>query len=143
VLWNDLGVSHSFRKEYEPAGKAFAEAHRLAPQEVEYLVNLATLRQWQGRTAESLSLYRTAAARSPKEPVYQLKSADIYLAQGKKAKAREALQRAWELRPASPKLLQQMGEDFRILGEAQRAAECFEAAKRAASEVRVPVAAQP
>ena len=129
VLYNNLGVSYGFLKKYGEAKSAFQKAHQLDQDNTEYLVNLATICLWEGQPETALKLYRGGIARRPREPVYDLKMADIYLSQGLKGRTLERLQTAWGLHPESPKVLQQMGEDFEKLGWADLARQCFEKEK--------------
>jgi tetratricopeptide (TPR) repeat protein len=69
--------------------------------------------------------YRSGINRHPREPVYYLKMADLYLSRGLKEKAFEKLQTAWNLNPNSPKVIQQIGEDFDRVGRADLAQQCY------------------
>jgi protein O-mannosyl-transferase len=125
VYQNDLGVSCSFLKKYLDAQKAFENAHRLDLDNSEYLVNLATIYFWEGQPERALGCYRQGIHRHPEEPVYDLKMADIYLSQGLKSKALEKLRFAWSLNPDNPKWIEQIGEDFKKLGQAGLAQQCM------------------
>ena len=134
VFHNNLGVSYVFLKKYKEAQKAFDAAHRLDPDDPEYLVNLATIDLWEGRPEKALEWYRQGIARHPREAVYYLKMADIHITQGSKAKALKDLLAAWDLNPISPKVIQQIGEDFEKVGKSDRAQECFIKAKALSSK---------
>lgn len=123
---NKLGVSDCFLKKYGDARDQFERAHALDPVNPEYLVNLATIYQWQGRPGKALEWYRRGIRRDPRQAVYHLKMADIYLSQGLRVRALESLRKAWDLHPANPKLLRQMGEDFEKAGRPEEARQCLD-----------------
>ena len=125
VFYNNLGVSWGFLKKNQEAWKAFDRAHRLDHDNSEYLVNLATVDLWEGRWEKSLAWYEKGIARQPREPVYFLKMADIYIARGKKVMALDKLRKGWGLNPQNTKVIQQMGEDFEAIGQTALAQECF------------------
>jgi Tfp pilus assembly protein PilF len=96
----------------------------LAPDQSDYLVNLATVYQWEKKTDQALNIYKQGIRHNPKEPVYYLKMADLYLSQGEKEKALERLDKAWNLGPKNAKVLSQMGEDYQQAGQADMANRC-------------------
>ncbi len=91
---DNLGVSDCFLNNYEGARVEFDQAHHLAPDNADYLINLATVYQWEKKTDQALSLYKQGIRHNPKEPVYYLKMADLYLSRGEKEKALERLDKA-------------------------------------------------
>ncbi len=64
---DNLGVSDCFLNNYEGARVEFDQAHRLAPDQADYLVNLATVYQWEKKTAQALSLYKKGILRKSEQ----------------------------------------------------------------------------
>ena len=130
AFYNNLGVSYGFLKKNREAQAAFEKAHRLDGENPEYLVNLATVLDWEGKKEKALALYREGARQRPREALYHLKMADLYLSQNLRAKALDQLKTAWALGPQEVKIIHQIGEDFQKLGRTELAQGCFEQEKK-------------
>ena len=129
VNFTNLGVSYCLLKKYPEARIAFQKAYDLEPANTQNLVNLATVCLWQGHADEALDLYQKGISQNPREPVFFLRTADIYLSMKIKPQALEMLRLASVLNPYDPKVLREMGEDYEKAGRKDLAQQCFEKAK--------------
>ncbi len=122
-------MSYCFLKKYKEAEEAFEKAHALEPFDVLNIVNLATVRLWQGRPGEALDLYQKSVAQNPREPVFFLKMADLYLDEKMPSEALEMLQAVSRLNPNDPKIVREMGEDYERDGQKALAQKYFAKSK--------------
>jgi len=97
AIYGNLGKSYRSMKKFGEVRKAFDKA---------------------------LRLYRQDMDQNPVEPVYDLKTGEIYLSEGLNAKALGYLRKAWNLNITNPDLLQETGEDFEKAGEPGLAKQC-------------------
>jgi Flp pilus assembly protein TadD len=107
-LYN-LGTWHLEEGEPAPAEAWFREAIRVNPESAAAAVNLGIAVFRQGRPAEAEALFRAGAADHPLDPAFPYNLGVLLLKEGRRDQARLALERARELAPTHPGILQALG----------------------------------
>lgn len=130
-----LGKIALLRHDYQRAAKVLEDALKSLPELNEAVYALAEARLKSGQVAEAIDILRDASQRDANAADTWLLLGQAYLAERQFEAARESFERAMELEPEQPRVLEGLGRTLLRMGERQRAVELLQAQQELRGEV--------